>query len=322
MKYFVLGGAGFIGSEYINRIVSLNPDDEIIAYDNLSSTHSWKYLDWAVKNGKVRCVLGDAKDISFMMSYMKDVDLVAHFASNPDISKAVSDPMIDFRQGTYLTQNVVEAMRLMGIKKIIYASGSGVYGDAKETYLKEDYSPMIPVSTYGASKLAGEVLISSYCYMFGLLGRVYRFANVVGGNSTHGVTLSFVNKLIANPKKLEILGNGKQSKSYIYVEDILSGILKTAFVVDTNYDVFNVATQDYIEVKEIADIVVEEMGLKNVEYIYTSSETKGWVGDVGISRFNTDKIRSYGWNNKYTTREAIILSTRQILNKICLERSL
>ena len=316
MKYFVVGGAGFIGSSYVNRIVSLNPKAEIIVYDNLSSTHNWKYLNWGIARGNVKCVLGDAKDMSFMMSYMKDVDLVAHFASNPDISKAVSDPMIDFRQGTYLTQNIVEAMRLMGIKKIIYASGSGVYGDAKETELWEDYSPMLPVSTYGASKLAGEALICAYCHMFDMQGIAYRFANVIGAKSTHGIILDFVNKLTKDPFHLKILGSGAQNKGYIHIDDILNGIFLTQNSKKT-FNYFNIAPDTCITVTKIADIVIEEMALKDVKYEYGEG-IGGWKGDIPTVVMDSSKIKLYGWRCSMTSEEAIRKATREMLK----ERSL
>jgi len=273
-------------------------------------------LDWAVKNGKVRCVLGDAKDISFMMSYMKDVDLIAHFASNPDISKAVTDPVIDFRQGTYLTQNIVEAMRLMGIKKIIYASGSGIYGSWGAVSLYEDWGPLLPISTYGASKLAGEALICAYCHMFDMQGTAYRFANVIGSKSTHGVILDFVNKLTKDPFHLKILGSGTQNKGYIHIDDILNGVFLTQNSKKT-FEYFNIAPDTCITVTKIADIVTEEMGLNDVKYEYGEGNG-GWKGDSPTVVMDSNKIKLYGWQCSMTSEEAIRKATREMLK----ERSL
>jgi len=311
-RYFVCGGLGFIGHHVVKRLLKEQPDCEIVIYDNLSSG-KLEFLEDVKDDSRLKIIIGDIKDLPKLIDSMKNIDTVWHFASNPNISAAITDPTIDFYEGTLLTQNILESMRINGVKKIIYASGSGVYGDAGETEMDENYSPMIPISTYGASKIAGESLISSYCHMFDIVGRVYRFANVIGSNPTHGVILAFIEKLKNNPKQLEILGNSKQSKSYIYVEDIIDGILATESASKKQYDYFNIATQDYIEVNEIADIICEEMKLDNVEYHMTSNETRGWKGDIGVCRFDTNKIRSYGWGNKFTTREAVRKVTREIL---------
>lgn len=315
MKYFVAGAAGFISSQIINRLVSLYPDIEIVAYDNLSSGNP-RYLNWAIAHGNVRFVVADIKDLNTLILYMKDCAVTYHFASNADISKAVIDPTVDFREGTCLTQNILEAMRFNAVKKIIYASGSGVFGNTGEIIADEDYHPMLPISTYGASKLAGEALICSYCHMFDIIGRSYRFANVVGGKSTHGIIKDFVEKLSKNPFYLKILGSGKQKKGYIYVEDVIDGIFMTEKKCTEKYDYFNISPDNQITVKEIADIVVEEMGLDNVKYEY-SGETS-WKGDVSLIKMSSNKAKAYGWKCSYTSEEAIRKATREMLKERCL----
>ena len=315
VKYFIAGGLGFIGSNLVHRILECEPNCEIVVYDNLSSGRL-EFLTDVRTDPRLLIVIRDIEDSESLITAMKDCDIVYHLASNADISKAITEPSIDFWKGTYLTHCILEAMRITGVSTIIYASGSGVYGDGGETVMNEEYSPMHPISTYGASKLAGEAMISSYCHMFDMVGRIYRFANVVGRNSTHGVILSLINKLIKNSKELEILGNGEQSKHYIYIDDVLNGIFKTALVSNEKYDCFNIATKDYINVKEIADIICEEMKLKNVKYNFTSNEAKGWRGDIGICRLNSDKIRSYGWNNQYSTRDAVIKTVKILIKEI------
>jgi len=193
MRYFVAGGAGFIGSETCHRLAR-NPDNHIVVYDNLSSGR-YDLIKDLESNLNFIFVRGDIKDLKKLTEAMRYSDVVYHFASNADIAKAMADPTIDFYEGTLLTQNILEAMRINGVKKIIYASGSGVYGDHKDIWMNEDISPMIPVSPYGASKMAGEALISAYCHMFDMTGFVFRFANVIGKNSTHGAILDFINKL-------------------------------------------------------------------------------------------------------------------------------
>jgi UDP-glucose 4-epimerase len=312
LKYFIVGALGFIGSNIVHYLLKNQSDCKIFAYDNLSTGKIWHIND--VKNDeRLQIVIANVEDITSLSYCMAGSDVVIHLASNADIAKAETDPAIDFWNGTYLTQCVLEAMRLSGVKKIIYASGSGVYGNLGVFPAFEDYGPLLPLSTYGASKIAGEALISSYCNMFDMTARAYRFANVVGSNQTHGVVCSFIEKLINDPKKLQILGNGKQSKSYCYVDDIIDGIFLTDKKSKKQYDYFNLATTDYITVNEIADIVVAEMGLSNVEYEYSSNETRGFKGDIGIVRFNTEKARNMGWDNQYSSRESIRKSVNEML---------
>jgi UDP-glucose 4-epimerase len=240
--------------------------------------------------------------------------VVIHLASNPDIARAATDPTVDFFEGTLLTHNVVEAMRLSGTESILYASGSGVYGDLGEIEADEDRGPLVPVSTYGASKLAGEALIASYCFMFGLRGRAFRFGNVVGGRQTHGVGLDFVRRLLAEPTRLRILGDGSQSKSYIDVEDVIDAVLLAHSRTAEPFRTYNVATGDYITVREIADLAVEVVGSNagDVTYEYTGGP-RGWKGDVPVVRLSTARIRSLGWANRMGSRDALRTSMERML---------
>ena len=314
MVYFIAGGAGFIGSHLVRKMLRDDTDVQVIIYDNFSSGQMW-HLEEVLDDKRLNIIKGDIKDIELLVASMKSADCVYHFASNPDISKALTQPDIDFWEGTYLTNNILEAVRRNAVPKLIYASGSGVYGDAGYVETDEDYSPLIPISTYGASKLAGEALISSYCFMFGLNAAAFRFANVVGPNQTHGVGYDFLNKLIINPVELDILGNGTQSKSYIYVYDVLNAIrlIETKYLKGFSY--FNVATNDYITVKEIAEVVLDVMGLKNTKLNFGEGD-RGWKGDVPIVRLNTEKIRNIGWTNKYNSKQAIFESVSQMFNKL------
>lgn len=302
-KYFIAGGAGFIGSHLCRKIFTEQPDSFITIYDNFSSGKKW-HLSSIIENPNLKIIEADIKDINLLTESVSGSDYVYHFASNPDIAKAMTQPDIDFWEGTYLTNNVLEAMRRSGVKNLLYASGSGVYGDAKFTETGEDYSPQLPISTYGASKLACEVLICSYCYMFDMNAAAFRFANVVGPNQTHGIGYDFVRKLLTDNSKLDILGDGTQSKSYIYVSDVLSAmrLIEKKFL--NGYSYFNVSTQDYITVKEIADIACEVLDLKNVNYKFTGGD-RGWKGDVPVVRLNSDKIRSKGWYNEFNSHQAI-----------------
>jgi len=237
---------------------------------------------------------------------MAGCETVFHLAANPDIAKAVTQPDIDFWEGTYLAQNVLEAMRVNGVGRILYASGSGVYGENAAVAFTESYGPSFPISTYGASKLACEALISAYCHMFGMEGRAFRIANIVGPRQTHGVGYDFVRRLRADPARLRLLGDGTQSKSYIHVDDVLSAIFAVAEKCEGCYDVFNVATDDYITVKEIADIAVAVAGLDpaSVQYEFTGGD-RGWKGDVPIVRFDASKMKALGWRAARTSGEAV-----------------
>lgn len=321
-KAIIIGGAGFIGSHFTDRLLA-DPSVEIVTiYDNFSSGREWHYAAHAT-DPRLKVVRADVKDSAALQSAMRGHDLVIHLASNPDIARAMTEPDIDFREGTFLTQQVVEAMRVTGTPSILYASGSGVYGDIGEIEASEDYSPMIPSSTYGASKLAGEALIASYCAMFDLRGTAFRFGNVVGPRQTHGVGFDFVRRLLADPSSLRILGDGSQSKSYVFVEDIVNAVLLAYEKKIKPFEVFNVATGDYITVKEIAELAAEVTGIvpadsapgvaeSKVKFEYAGG-SRGWKGDVPIVRLNTDRIRALGWKNKRSSREALRDSMQSLL---------
>jgi len=315
-RYFIVGGAGFIGSHFTDRLLGQESAASVTLFDNFSSGREWHY-EKHVKDPRLQVVRGDVKDLDALTTAMRGHDVVIHLASNPDIARAVTEPDIDFREGTYLTNNVVEAMRRSGTKALLYASGSGVYGDLGEWEAAEDDGPRTPISTYGASKLAGECLISAYCYMFDLTGRAFRFGNVVGPRQTHGVGFDFLRRLLADPHKLRILGDGTQSKSYIHVADILEAVLTAARQAESGFNVYNVATGDYITVTEIARLAVECVGLdpSKVEFEYTGGD-RGWKGDVPIVRLKTDRIRESGWCCQRPTREALRQSMMAMLPEI------
>jgi UDP-glucose 4-epimerase len=229
----------------------------------------------------------------------------------------VTEPSIDFDEGTLLTHHVLEAMRQASVGRILYASGSGVYGDIGEVEADEDRGPLIPISTYGASKLAGEALISAYCFMFGITGRVFRFGNVVGPWQTHGVGLDFVRALTSDPTRLAILGDGAQSKSYIHVDDVIDAMLTANGASGEPFQVFNVATGDYVTVTEIAELAAQAVGLDpaSVTYEYAGGD-RGWKGDVPIVRLSIERIRRLGWSPLRTSAEALRESMRALVESI------
>jgi len=312
-RIVIVGGAGFIGSHFTDTLLGEPAVAGVTIFDNFSSGRRW-HFEHHLEDPRFAVVEGDVKDLERLTSTVAGHDVVIHLASNPDIARAVTEPDIDFHEGTFLTNNVLEAMRRGGAQRLLYASGSGVYGDLGEIEAAEDHTPMRPVSTYGASKLAGEALITAYTYMFGLSGRAFRFGNVVGPRQTHGVGFDFVRRLLADPDHLRVLGDGLQSKSYIHVEDVVAAVLVAHAEPDLDYDVYNVATGDYITVREIADLAVECVGLevRPSRYDYTGGD-RGWKGDVPVVRLSTDRIQALGWRCRRATRDALAASLQSML---------
>lgn len=313
-KIFIAGGAGFIGSHYIDYLLAFNDIEKVTIFDNLSSGTK-KHFQQHIDDRRFAFIHADIHDSKRLLEAMADHHLVIHLASNPDIAKAISQPDIDFVQGTALTNAILEAMRVLNIKKIIYASGSGVYGDIGTTEASENYSPMIVNSTYGASKLASEAMIAAYSNMFDIQGLCFRFGNVVGSRQTHGVAFDFIHKLNSNPLCLNILGNGKQSKPYIHVKDVIDATMLALKEVDTNFECFNIATKDHLSVIEIANMVCQQIGATNVNYRYSGGD-RGWKGDVPIVRLNTNKIRALGWENRYNSRQAMQMAIDAMLTEL------
>jgi UDP-glucose 4-epimerase len=310
-RFCIVGGAGFIGSHFADALL-LHPEvAQVTLYDNFSSGREWHYAQHSA-DPRLRVVRGDVEQLDELRRALDGHDVVIHLASNPDIARAATEPAIDFWQGTALTHNVVEAMRTTSAKRILYASGSGVYGDLGTHEASEDHGPLVPVSTYGASKLAGEALIASYAYMFGLSGCAFRFGNVVGPRQTHGVGFDFARRLLAEPSAagrrvpLRILGDGTQSKSYIHVSDVVRAVLGAHARSTQPFAVYNVATGDYITVTEIAHIALACLGLspEQVDLQYSGGD-RGWKGDVPVVRLNTERIQTTGWRCERTSAEAL-----------------
>jgi UDP-glucose 4-epimerase len=303
--YFIVGGAGFIGSHFTDRLLASERTRRVALYDNFSSGRAWHYEEHA-HDRRLQVVRADVHDFATLRAAMAGHDTVIHLASNPDIARAVSEPDIDFREGTELTHLVVEAMRQSGVRSILYASGSGIYGELGEVEAREEHGPLVPVSTYGASKLAGEALIAAYAHMFDLRGCVFRFGNVVGRRQTHGVGFDFLRRLLKEPTRLRILGDGRQSKSYVHVGDVVSAVLLAQQRSTRPFEAFNVASGDSITVKEIADLACAVLGLdpRRVCYEYTGGD-RGWKGDVPVIRLSIAKMRGLGWRPTRTSAEAL-----------------
>jgi UDP-glucose 4-epimerase len=313
VRVCIVGGAGFIGSHFTDRLLGDAATERVTLFDNFTSGREWHYEDH-LSDARLEIVRADVGDLAALTAAMAGHQLVIHLASNPDIAKAMTSPRVDFDEGTALTFHVVEAARLAGVREILYASGSGVYGDLGQLEVAEDHGPLVPTSTYGASKLAGEAMLSSYAAMFGIAATVFRFGNVVGPRQTHGVGFDFVRRLRRKPEALEILGDGRQSKSYIYVDDVVNAVLMMRATREQIFESFNVATGDYITVTEIALLALQVLGLtEDTTDLRYSGGDRGWKGDVPIVRLSTERIRARGWTCRHTCEEALVRSMRAMV---------
>jgi len=259
------------------------------------------------------------KDLGVAEEAVDGVEVVFHLAANPEVRVAEVDPSIHFRENLLTTFNVLEAMRKSDkAKVIVFLSSSTVYGEPDRFPTPEDYGPVLPISIYGASKLGCEALICAYSRTFGVRGLIFRLANVVGGRSTHGVIVDFVRKLEENPKELEILGDGSQSKSYLHVEDCVDAVflaLRDFLDEEKKVEVYNVGSLDQVDVKRIAEIACEEMGVNGVKFRFTGGVDggRGWKGDVKIMLLSVDKVLNLGWKPKFNSEEAVKLCCRELL---------
>jgi UDP-glucose 4-epimerase len=301
-RYFVTGGAGFIGAHLVNHLLETTPA-AVTVFDNFSTGRKWAFFE-RIDDPRLTIRDADARDQEALIAAIAGHDVVYHLAANSDIARAAAEPEIDFVNGTLLTHNVLEAMRRTGVRRILFTSGSGVYGEVPPEPIPEEYPRMIPISTYGACKLAGEALISAYCHLFEITGTVFRFANVVGPHQTHGVAHDFLRRLARDPSRLKIFGDGRQTKPYIHVEDVLAAFRLMEREQPGGYDVFNVGTEDSLTVHDIADIVVERMGLSDVRYEFTGG-SRGWKADVPVYKLDTRKVRGRGWSSRRNSREAV-----------------
>jgi len=309
MRVLVTGGAGFIGSHLVDKLVDKGYSVRVV--DNLSSGRQ-ENLKKHVDAGTIELIVGDLKDPQVAFRSVKKVDVVFHFAANPEVRVSTTNPEIHFNENVAATFNLLEAMRKKDVKELVFASSSSVYGEPEKIPVEED-APIRPVSVYGASKASCENLIYAYSKLYGIKAIVLRYANVVGPRLRHGVVWDFVVKLRRNPNELEILGDGGQVRSYIYIDDAIEATLLAWKKSIDSLSVYNVASEDWITVKEVADIVVKAFGLKNVRYVYKPLlHGVGWLGDVKKIALDIAKLRALEFKPKYGSREAVRLTARAI----------
>jgi UDP-glucose 4-epimerase len=302
-RHLVRGGAGFIGSHLVDALLARG--DEVVVYDNLSNGKP-AFLSRHATDPRYRFVQADVLDAADLAPAMKGAQTVWHVAADPDVRTSGLRAEVHVQQNVVATLRVLEAMRIAGVRRIAFTSTSTVYGEARVIPTPEDYAPLEPISLYGASKLGSESLISAYCSTFDLQGVSFRFANVVGPRSTHGVTFDFYHKLKADPKRLEILGDGRQRKSYVHVDDTVSGMLHAVDRFPSRYDVYNLGSDDAMDVLELARVATEAWGLHGVELRATGpAGSGGWKGDVLRMGLSNEKIKKLGWRPKHTSAGAI-----------------
>lgn len=305
MKYFVTGGAGFIGSSLVDRLLGLG--HEVVAYDNLATGFE-EFLSGALKNPAFRLVRDDLLALPSLSEAMKGSEFVIHLAANADVRFGTHRPSRDLEQNTVATFNVLEAMRANAIRKLAFSSTGSVYGDAKVFPTPEDGPFPVQTSLYGASKLAGEGLIEAYCEGFGFQAWIFRFVSVLGERYTHGHVFDFFRKLSKDSSSLEILGNGRQRKSYMYVQDCIDAILLAVEKADAKVNIFNLGLDNYCEVNDSVDWICEALSVAPT-LSYTGGE-RGWIGDSPFIHLNVQKIRALGWQPKLGIREGILVTLK------------
>jgi UDP-glucose 4-epimerase len=305
----VTGGAGFVGSNLVERLMKRG--GRVTVYDNLSLGRK-EHLAPFLGSPRFRFIQADLLDVARVRRAMAGVDCVWHMAANSDIGHGERYTDWDLKQGTQVTYNVLEAMRLRGVREIVFASSSAIFGETGTTRIKENHGPLAPISFYGASKLACEGLVTAFCHNYEMRAWIYRFANIVGDNATHGVIYDFIQRLRKDPTELRILGDGKQRKPYLYVKECVDGMLHGHDRAGERVNVFNLGCTGSTSVDAIARIVVGEMGLRGVKRRYTGG-ARGWKSDVPQVRFDVSKLAALGWRAQYTSDQACRVAARAIL---------
>ena len=313
MTVLVTGGAGFIGSHLVDSL--LERGKAVQVFDNMSAGNELYLERWA-GNERFNFIKGDLTQPSKLNYILEGCDTIYHLAANPEVRSWLASPENQFKQNVEATFNLLEDIRKNGgINLLVFTSTSTVYGEATKIPTPETYAPLKPISNYGASKLAAEAMICSYASMYGFQSVIYRMANIVGSRSGHGVIYDFIEKLRKDPLKLEVLGDGTQSKSYLYVEDCIEGMIYGAETTNEDVEILNIGSEDRVTVLEIARIVIEEMGLEGAEIELTGGVDggRGWKGDVKLMQLDMQRLKTLGWTPKRSSAEAVRETARNLV---------
>ena len=312
MRALVTGGAGFIGSHLVDELVDAGYSVKII--DNLSSGNL-ALVNHQIAAGNAEFIEGDITSIDDVLQAIKEVDVVFHMAANPDIRLGTQVTDTDLKQGTIATYNILEAMRINNVNKIVFASSSVVYGEDAPMPTPESFGPCLPISLYGASKVGSEGLITSWVGTFDFQAWIFRFANIIGNRGTHGVIFDFIHKLKRDNTRLEVLGNGLQEKSYMEVKDCVRGMMHIFNTSTSPINLYNLGSHDTCSVRRIAEIVVEETGCRDATIEYTGGD-RGWAGDIPRAMLSIEKMLSTGYDVKYNSEAAVRHTTKCLIEEI------
>jgi len=313
----VTGGAGFIGSHLVDRLIDEGYSVRII--DNLSSGRIENIGHHLGRSG-IEFMNIDLKDRSKISEAVKGIETVFHYAANPEVRVSTVSPDIHFDENILATFNLLEAMRRYDVDELVFASSSSVYGEPECIPVGED-AAVKPISIYGASKASCENLMHAYSRLYGFKIVSLRYANVVGSRLRHGVIYDFIVKLLSNPEVLEILGDGSQVRSYVYIDDALEATIIAWRSLSSGFEVYNVGNDDWITVREVADTIVDVMGLRSVRYVYKPIlHGVGWIGDVKRIALKIDRIKSLGWKPRLNSRGALAETAKRILEEISVVR--
>ena len=308
-RVLVTGGAGFIGSHLVDRLLVEGYD--VVVCDNLSSGRMENLAQHAA-NPRFTFRQLDLRSAEDLSDAIQGCHSVFHIAAHADVRSGADNPHIDLLNGTVATHNVLEAMRLNGIKEIVFASSASVYGETPPVPMSEDYGPALPISLYGAAKVAAEALVSAYCHTFDMRGWIFRFANIIGARRRQGVVYDFVNRLKQDSSRLVVLGDGSQCKPYLHVSECVDGMLFGYTHAAGRVNLYNLGVESATSVRSIAGIVIREMGLQGVQVEFGRAD-RGWLGDAPQFLFDMRKMAELGWSARLTSDEAVIRTVNEYL---------
>jgi UDP-glucose 4-epimerase len=315
--YLVTGGAGFIGSHLIDALLADAATKEIRVLDNFSSGRR-EHLAYHERDSRLKIIPVELLDLEKILPHFHGVDQVFHLAANPDARWGIDNTRLDLEQETIVTYNVLESMRRNKVPRIVFSSSGTAYGDVGTTVTHETLGPALPISLYGAGKVASEALISAFCGTFGLRAIIFRFGNIVGERTTHGVIFDFIRQLAKSSSDLKVLGNGYQAKPYVYVRDLVNGLIFGKALCEklesSKFDVFNLAPDGATNVRFIASELVRQLGFPKPTQIHYGESTQGWPGDVAQSRMDSSKLRNAGFPLPRSSDGAVRFAIAQIIN--------